>query len=80
MVSTFKANPSIPARVLESISGYKYYNTSQYTLKNLLDDPDNIKINFENYFYEYQAPEAAETLLKEFKDLENQLQDLLKVL
>ena len=44
------------------------------------EDKVGAEIPFTRYFYEYQAPEAAETLLKEFKDLENQLQDLLKVL
>lgn len=75
VVSTFKANPSIPARVLESISGYKYYNTSQYTLKNLLDDPDNIKINFENYLDAYS--ERVQDILKNLK-FQDEIETLAK--
>ena len=30
-------------------SGHAFYNTSPYTLKKLLDDPKNLRSNFENY-------------------------------
>jgi type I restriction enzyme M protein len=30
-------------------SGQAFYNTSPYTLKKLLDDPKNLRSNFENY-------------------------------
>ena len=30
-------------------SGYKFYNTSEYTFEKLKADPDNIKVNFESY-------------------------------
>ena len=30
-------------------SGYKFYNTSEYTFEKLKADPDNIKVNFEAY-------------------------------
>ncbi|MBS1492739.1 MAG: SAM-dependent DNA methyltransferase [Bacteroidetes bacterium] len=30
-------------------TGHAFYNTSSYTLKSLLDDPKNLKSNFENY-------------------------------
>lgn len=53
VADAYKKNPNTPKQILESISGYKFYNTSEYTLKNLLDDPDNIKINFESYIEGY---------------------------
>lgn len=62
---TFNANPNTPKQVLESLSGYKYYNTSQFTLKNLLDDPDNIKTNFESYLDGYS--ERVQDILKSLK-------------
>ena len=34
---------------LRSASGYKFYNTSKYTFELLKADPDNIKVNFEDY-------------------------------
>lgn len=62
---TYKNNPNTPKQVLESLSGYKYYNTSQFTLKNLLDDPDNIKTNFESYLDSYS--ERVQDILKSLK-------------
>ena len=38
------------------------------------------EIPFTRYFYQYQAPEKAEDLLKQFYDLEDQLQALLEEL
>jgi type I restriction enzyme M protein len=34
---------------LESIAGYKFYNTSRYSLAELLNDADNIVSNFKSY-------------------------------
>ena len=38
-----------PDPILRKVSGYAFYNTSKYTMKTLLDDPDNIEANFRNY-------------------------------
>ena len=38
-----------PARVLERESGYKFYNTSKFDLKELRNDQNNIKANLKNY-------------------------------
>lgn len=62
---TYKKNPNTPKQVLESLSGYKYYNISQFTLKNLLDEPDNIKTNFEIYLEGYS--ERVQDILKSLK-------------
>lgn len=61
----YKDNPNTPKQVLESLSGYRYYNTSPFTLKNLLDDPDNIKTNFESYLDGYS--ERVQDILKSLK-------------
>ena len=34
---------------LRKASGYRFYNTSQYTFEKLKADPENIKVNFEDY-------------------------------
>ncbi len=34
---------------LKKASGYEFYNTSKYTFETLLDDANNIEINFKNY-------------------------------
>ncbi|MPL77658.1 hypothetical protein SDC9_23515 [bioreactor metagenome] len=38
-----------PDPILCRASGYDFYNTSRFTMKTLLDDPDNIEANFRNY-------------------------------
>lgn len=45
----------IPVKRLEKIAGKKFYNTSKYTLKRLLDDSDNIVVNFENYILGFSS-------------------------
>lgn len=34
---------------LRKVSGYHFYNTSKFTFEKLKADPENIKVNFENY-------------------------------
>lgn len=53
VLAQYQSNPSTPDQIMESISGYKYYNISKYTLKNLLNDPDSIKENFLDYLAGY---------------------------
>mgnify|MGYP000860856031 FL=1 len=40
---------SNPDPILRKVAGYDFYNTSKYTMKTLLDDPDNLEANFRNY-------------------------------
>lgn len=35
--------------LLKSAAGYSFYNTSKFTFKSLMQDPDNIAINLKNY-------------------------------
>ena len=49
VVDQFKKMPSYPAKAMQKISGYQFYNTSEYTLKELCNDPDNISANFVEY-------------------------------
>ncbi|HEM2541289.1 TPA: N-6 DNA methylase [Streptococcus suis] len=53
VLAQFQSNPSTPEKIFESLTGYKYYNTSKHTLKNLLNEPDAIKDNFLNYLDGY---------------------------
>ena len=55
VVSKYKQNPNIPAALLEQVSGYPFYNTSEYTLKRLLNDSDNIAENFKSYIEGFSA-------------------------
>lgn len=49
VVTAFERKRDTPPQILESISGYKFYNTSRYTLAELLNDADNIVSNFKSY-------------------------------
>lgn len=49
VVKMFEKNPNTPAEILQKLSGYQFYNTSHYTLKELLNDSPNIATHFKNY-------------------------------
>ena len=53
VLAQYQSNPTTPEKIFESITGYKYYNTSKHTLKNLLNEPDAIKDNFLDYLDGY---------------------------
>lgn len=44
-----KAKTTEIEAILNNIAGYNFSNKSKYDFKKLLDDPDHIKANFENY-------------------------------
>lgn len=49
VVEQFKLNPNYPGKALCKLSGYQFYNTSEFDLRELCNDSDNIKKNFEAY-------------------------------
>ena len=55
VVSTFKKNPAYPAKAMQRIAGYQFYNTSEYSLKELCNDPDHIAANFREYLNGFSA-------------------------
>ena len=55
VVDKHKANPKLPAALLEKASGYPFYNTSEFTLARLLNDSDNIAENFVSYIEGFSA-------------------------
>lgn len=44
-----KINPNHPAKALYRISGFQFYNTSEYNLKELCNDSEHIASNFKSY-------------------------------
>lgn len=46
-------------------SGLAFYNTSPFTLKKLLDDPKNLRSNFENYLNGFS--DNVQDIIKQFK-------------
>ena len=55
VVDKYKSNPKLPAALLEKVSGYPFYNTSEFTLARLLNDSDNIAENFVSYIEGFSA-------------------------
>ena len=55
VVAKHKQNPSLPAAILCQVSKYPFYNTSEFTLKRLLDDSDSIASNLKSYIEGFSA-------------------------
>ena len=55
VVDTYKRNPNYPAKAMQRISKYQFYNVSEYTLSRLCDDPDHIRANFLEYINGFSA-------------------------
>lgn len=49
VVDAYEKNPNTPKDILEVKSGYSFYNTSPYTLKKLLNEPNKIAENLKEY-------------------------------
>lgn len=55
VVAKHKQNPNLPAALLCQDSKYPFYNYSEYNLKRLLDDSDNIAENLKSYIESFSA-------------------------
>ncbi len=55
VLAQFKANPAYPAKAMYRISGYQFYNTSDYSLQELCNDADNIAANFKQYILGFSS-------------------------
>ncbi len=55
VVDTFKKNPNYPAKAMYRISKRQFYNTSEFTLAELVNDSDHIAANFRNYISGFSA-------------------------
>lgn len=53
---------ALPPQKLESVAGFPFYNRSHWTLKKLLDDPQNIAANFIDYIEGF-SPQIQTMLL-----------------
>ena len=49
VIAKAESGPDIAPDMLCRESRVQFYNTSRYTLKRLLDDPDNLRVNFLSY-------------------------------
>ena len=49
VVDQFKVNPLYPAKAMYRVSEYKFYNTSEFNLAELVNDADHLAANFKSY-------------------------------
>ena len=55
VIEQFKKMPTYPAKAMYKISGYQFYNTSEFTLAELLNDADHLATNFKSYINGFSA-------------------------
>ena len=55
VVEQFKSNPNFPAKAMYRISGFQFYNTSEFDLAELANDADHIAANFKSYLQGFSA-------------------------
>lgn len=55
VVEQFKANPNYPAKAMYRLSGYQFYNTSEYDLAELVNDSDHLAANFKAYIQGFSS-------------------------
>lgn len=65
VVDKFKENPTYPTKAMYKISGYQFYNTSEFTLAELVNDSDHIADNFKSYIQGFSA--NIQDILKELE-------------
>lgn len=49
VVEKYKTDPKYPVKALCRLSGFQFYNTSPFTLKEIKNDEDNLLANFKSY-------------------------------
>ena len=49
VVAKYNENPNYPAKAMYRLSGYQFYNVSEFTLQELCNDADHIAENFKAY-------------------------------
>lgn len=55
VVEQYQKNPAFPAKAMYRVSGYQFYNTSEFTLAELVNDADHLADNFKSYLQGFSA-------------------------
>ena len=63
VVETYQKNPAYPYKAMCKISGFQFYNTSEFDLKELCNDQDHIAANFKAYLEGFSS--NVQEILKE---------------
>ena len=73
VVEAYEKDKTIPAKILCQKSGYSFYNTSKFDLKELLNDADHIAANFKSYINGFSANVQEIIFGKKGLDFESQI-------
>ena len=65
VVEKVKINPTYPEKALKSLTGYQFYNSSEYDLKELLNDSEHLADNFKSYISGFST--NVQEILKQLK-------------
>ena len=65
VVEKVKANPAYPEKALKALTGYQFYNSSEYDLKELLNDSEHLADNFKSYIAGFST--NVQEILKQLK-------------
>lgn len=65
VIEIYEKNPTIPTLALERKSGFQFYNTSQYDLKELQNESDKLAENFNNYIEGFSS--NVQDIMKQLK-------------
>lgn len=68
VVAQYQANPNYPAKAMYRISGFQFYNTSEFDLAELVNDADHIAANFKSYLQGF-SPNVQEILMSKERGL-----------
>ena len=60
VVAKYKENPNYPAKAMYRLSGYQFYNVSEFTLQELCNDADHIAENFKAYIQGFSDNQSCE--------------------
>lgn len=75
VVAKFKENPTYPYKAMCRESGFQFYNTSEFTLKELCNDADHIASNFKAYIAGFS--DNVQGILKQL-EMENHIDKMAK--
>ena len=55
VLEQYRKNPNFPAKAMYRVSGFQFYNTSEFSLAELVNDAEHIAENFKNYLQGFSS-------------------------
>ena len=69
VVEKYKADPNYPVKAMCRISGFQFYNTSEFDLAELINDSEHLAANFKAYLQSF-SPNVQEIIVSAEKGLD----------